>query len=55
MPVFGLFAVVFFVFGFVEGGSGAHTSAWFSPQQALLLGLACLAWELCGFGTNRRQ
>jgi hypothetical protein len=51
--MYGLFAAAFF--GFVEGGSGAHTSAWFAPQQALLLGLACLALHLCGFGTSRRQ
>jgi hypothetical protein len=52
--MFGLFAVVFFLFAFVAGGADAHTSGWFTPQQSVYAGLACLALHLCGIGTNRR-
>jgi uncharacterized OsmC-like protein len=43
-------AVALFVLGFIINASGTSVQAVFSPMSLLLLGLACLALHLAGFG-----
>lgn len=35
-----IIAFCWFALAFILGGSGARTSAWFTPQQLMYLGLA---------------
>jgi hypothetical protein len=48
--MFAIFAAVAYRIGFVENGSGGHTSVWFSPTAMLLLGSFLLALHLAGAG-----
>jgi hypothetical protein len=50
--MFAILAAVAYGIGFVENGSGGHTSAWFSPMALLLAGSFFLALHLLGIGTG---
>lgn len=40
--------------GYILDGTGAHTSAWFSPGALTLAAVACLALHFSGFVYNRK-
>lgn len=40
--------------GYILAGTGAHTSAWFSPGALALAALACLALHFSGFIYTRK-
>lgn len=44
--MFAVLAAVAYGIGFIEQGSGGHTSAWFSPMAMLLLGSFFVALQL---------
>lgn len=50
--MFAILAAVAYGIGFVENGSGGHTSAWFSPLALLILGSFFLALHLLGIGAT---
>lgn len=48
--MFGILAAVAYAVGFIEQGSDAHTSPWFSPMALLLLGSFFAVLHLIGAG-----
>jgi hypothetical protein len=49
-----IIAAVLFVIAFILNVAGTSVPAVFEPFSLLLVGLACLAAHLAGFGTNWR-
>ncbi|ACU71776.1 hypothetical protein Caci_2867 [Catenulispora acidiphila DSM 44928] len=46
--MFAILAAVAYLLGFIEQGSGSHTSAWFSPMAMLLIGSFFLVLHVAG-------
>jgi hypothetical protein len=47
-----LVAVVIFVIAFIIRAAGISTDAVFAPASLVIIGLACLAMHLAGFGAS---
>ncbi len=50
-----IIAAVLFVIAFILHAAGVGDSPVFTPMSLMLLGLACLALHLAGWGTNWRR
>jgi hypothetical protein len=49
-----IIAVIIFAIAFIIQGTATATSAWFSPESLVILGLICVALHLAGLGAGWR-